>query len=93
MDDAAIKLEIRLSAIEYLLCKIHLVTVLSSGAAQPETFDSFAKQFVAGAREQGFPVGDAAMSDHLSGEWEEAIERLIGFEKSLLAQTTSGRSR
>ena len=48
MDDDAIKLEMRISAIEYLLCKMHLVTLLASGAVRPETFDEFAEGFVAG---------------------------------------------
>jgi hypothetical protein len=93
VDDDAIKLEMRISAIEYLLCKMHLVTLLASGAVRPETFDEFAEGFVAGAAQQKFPVPDAALSDHLSGEWEEAIARLLRLEKTLLEQTMSGRSR
>jgi hypothetical protein len=86
MTEEAIKFEMRLSAIEYLLCKAYLVLMLSQGQLNPANFDQFAKDFVAGAAEQKFPVGDPALSDHVSAEWETAIERLINMQKDLLAQ-------
>ena len=92
MDEATIKLEMRLAAIEYLLCKVHLAMVLMQGV-QPEQFDQFATEFVASAGDQRFSVGDPALSDLATAEWQEAIERLIGHEKDFLAQMMSARSR
>ena len=57
MDEKAIQLEMRLSAIEYLLCKVHLVTLLSLGAVRPDSFEDFAREFVAKARDERFSVG------------------------------------
>jgi hypothetical protein len=86
MDEAAIKLEMRLSAIEFLLCKIHLTMALQSGV-QPQNFNRFAKEFVEGAAEQKFPVKDGALSDLFSAEWQAAIEHLIDFEREILARS------
>jgi hypothetical protein len=85
MDEPALKLEMRLTAIEYLLAKIHLMTILAHGV-RPTAFNQFAESFVEEARNQKFRVTDPAISDLLSAEWGEAIERLIIFEKEILAQ-------
>ena len=41
MSDEAITLEMPLSAVEYLLCKIHLAMVLAQPGFHPDQFDQF----------------------------------------------------
>lgn len=85
MNEEAIKLEMRLSAMEYFLCKTYLTVLLTQGV-RPDSFDRFAEEFLAGARKQMFSVGDPALSDLASAEWEAAVERLLNLQKELLAQ-------
>lgn len=80
-----IKLEMRLSAIEYMLSKIWVALMRSSRPTSAQIDAAYA-EFLASAAKQRFPGLDPAMSDHASAEWTEAVERLVAFQKEMMAQ-------
>ncbi len=83
--EEAIKLEVRLSAIEYLLSKAYLALTLTT--VPLDRMDKHFEEFIAGARSQPFPSSDSGVSALASGEWEEAITRLVDLQRALLAQS------
>lgn len=80
MDDAAIKLETRIWALE---CLFSLqMAGAHAGAIDPaKSFAEMRDALVAKARAQAFPKLDPAMSDHLSAEFETAIARLLDMQR------------
>lgn len=83
--EEAIKLEMRLNALEYLLSKLYVAHLRSSGLSLSE-LSSHLDQFAKDAAKQIFPGLDPAFSDLASAEWEEAITRLVKMQKEMLAQ-------
>lgn len=82
----AIKLEMRLGAIEFLLGRVFVALAEASGQSDRQ-IDEMLKRLVADARKQTFPGLDPAMSDLASAEWGEAVERLVAYQKAMLAQS------
>jgi hypothetical protein len=78
MSEQAIKNELRLFALESVVCQhlAQLYQMLPKG-----TFDAVRKQAIEGTKRQTFAGADAAYSDLFSAELEEAIERLYGMIK------------
>jgi hypothetical protein len=79
-----IEAEMRLSAIEYLICKLNLamLTATLPVGQISQKLDEFAQD----ADKQKFPGLDAAMSDLASAEWQTAIARLVKAQKEMLEQ-------
>jgi hypothetical protein len=78
-----IELETRLSALEYLFCKLNvsmLVATMPFGQI-PRTLD----EFVGGSGAQLFRGLDPTLSDHATAEWQNAMARLLKMQKELLA--------
>lgn len=90
--DETIKLEMRLSAIEYLLCRLN-VTLLRATGLPTEKIDAALTDFVADASRQKFPGLDPALSDHASAEWTDAVARLVQHQKAILAQLAGQAGR
>jgi hypothetical protein len=82
----AIRLEMRLGAIEFLLARLFVSLVNASGQSDRQV-EEMLKQLVADARGQTFPGLDPAMSDLASAEWGEAVERLVAYHKAMLARS------
>ena len=89
--EETIKLEMRLSAIEYLLCKMYITLIAATGQSDEQIEQAF-DEFVAGTRQQLFPGFDPAQSDLISAEWEEAVTRLIACQREMLAQVLGERA-
>lgn len=83
--DEAIKLEMRLQAIEYLLCRLN-VSVLRSTGIPTATISALLTDFATKAGQQSFPGLDPALSDHASAEWSDAISRLVEMQREILGQ-------
>lgn len=81
MSEEAIKNELRLFALESVVCQ-HLATVYQQ--MPREVFDAVQKQAIEGTRRQTFAGTDAAHSDLFSAELEAAIRRLYGMMQSHL---------
>lgn len=92
MDEAALKLEVRLGAIEYLLSKVYVSLLATGGGLTPAKFDAFKADFLGGIQKQTFPGIDPALSDLASAEWELALERLLTMQKEILEQAQKGKS-
>jgi hypothetical protein len=76
-EQATIKLETRLWALELLTCNL-LATIAALNDANPDELIARTRdQTISGARRLAFAGVDPAMSDHLSGELESALARLI----------------
>ena len=82
--EGSLKLETRLAAIEYLLCRINLVLVKSTKLSNEE-INAALDRFAVEAGQQTFSGVHPVVSDHLAGEWQEAIERLVRMQKEILA--------
>lgn len=82
----AIRLEMRLGAIEFMLGSVFVALVEASGQSVRQV-EEMLKRLVADARRQTFPGLDPAMSDLASAEWGEAVERLVAYHKAMLAQS------
>lgn len=73
MNEEAIKAEMRLFALESIVCQ-HVATMYQ--AMPREIFDAVQKQAIEGAKRQTFAGADAAYSDLFSAELQTALERL-----------------
>lgn len=89
MLEQAIKTEMRLFAVETLVCQVG-ATLLQ--LAEPEVFTAMREQAKLGAQRQTFKGFDAAYSDLLSAELEAAIDRLYGMIESHLEKAKAARS-
>jgi hypothetical protein len=80
MDEAAIKLEMRLAAIEHLLTDVYvqlLVLTRQSTEVLEQAIDRYAEE----AGRQKFPGLDPAQSDLASAEFEDAVRNLQALQK------------
>jgi hypothetical protein len=87
MDENAIKPEMRLWALELLVCNLYAIMAVSSPGLMKRTFD----QMIAGARVRGFEGYDPAMSDLLSAELESALARMMDMANSQMPAHLRGR--
>jgi uncharacterized coiled-coil protein SlyX len=80
-----IELEMRLSALEYVVCKLNVAILAATVPLDqiPARLDQFAEE----AGQQLFPGLDPALSDHASAEWQAAIGKLVKAQKEMLAGT------
>jgi hypothetical protein len=76
MDEAAIKLETRLFAIEHLLANVFKIAYRLSGASEAEIQATHAK-LRASLKTESIPGLDAASSDLWAAEIEEAVDALL----------------
>jgi hypothetical protein len=81
--EASLKLEARLSAIEFYAAKIGAALIVSNGGTVQTAQAALQNQL---AREQTFPTLDPVMSDLASAELNEALERLLRMQVDLVAQ-------
>ena len=78
MNEGAIKLEVRLYALECLAASDFAAFCSQSAPYAPLQFlETIRNQIVEGARRRTFPHADPAMSDLLSAELEVAMTRLV----------------
>lgn len=81
MDESAVKFEMRLFALESIVCQ-HLATFYQSQS--PQLFEAVRKQAIEGTKRQTFAGANPEQSDLLSAELETAIDRLYSMIKSHL---------
>jgi hypothetical protein len=81
--EQALKLEVRLSAIEYLLDDLWVKYYLQIGATYDEIMQAHAN-VLERLRKQTFPGLDAASGDLAASELEEAVRRLLSEQKEML---------
>ena len=81
MDENEIKNEMRLFALESIVCQ-HLATIYQQ--MPRNVFERVHKQAIGGAQKQSFAGADAAQTDLFSAELESAIDRLYGMIKQHL---------
>jgi hypothetical protein len=92
--EQAIKAEMRLWALECLVCNI-LAMIAASQSDPNELMQKTRDQMISGARQHAFPEVDPAMSDLLSAELETAITRLmdmVGSQIDVLLRHRAARS-
>ncbi len=87
MTEETLKLEMRLSALEYLTCKAYSAMMLAH-TGSIEGAKAALDQFALEAGQQMFPGLDPAMSDLANAEWTDAVHRLINLQKGLLEQAS-----
>jgi hypothetical protein len=75
-DEGAIKTEVRLWALEMLVCSL-VAVILDSDSAPQELLERTRQQMIEGARHLTFGGLDAAQSDLFSAELEAAVTRLM----------------
>ena len=93
MTEEQIKAEMRLSALEFLVCRVWAAFNVAGGATNQDD-ERRGREFLSGASRQIFPGLDPAMSDHATAEWNAALERLLTMQTALAEQmreSLSGR--
>jgi hypothetical protein len=75
-NEEAIRAEMRLWALEVLVCDLFAV-MCASDPAPLELFERTRDQMISGARQRTFGDFDAAQSDLFSAELEAAVTRLM----------------
>jgi hypothetical protein len=83
MNEDAVKLETRLSALEYLLCQLY-VNILKVSGVTPEKLDASHADMLARLGRQTFAGLDAAQSDLAASEFEDAIRALLAMQREML---------
>lgn len=81
---AKIDLEFRLTAIEYMVCKLCLITLKTAPLSDAQIATALDK-LAEGAMTQKFPGLDPVMHDLASDEFARAIKRLTDLTKALVA--------
>lgn len=82
MTEAEIKAEMRLWALECIVCQLYaiILNTLPAGFA-----DATHKQLLDGAKRNAFPGVDPVLSDHYAAELEAAVERLVKMQREYMA--------
>jgi hypothetical protein len=84
--DDPVKLEMRLRAIEYFLCKAFMgMTLEQTGSVDAAKLA--VNKLAQRADQQMFPGLDPAMSDLASAEWTDAVRRLMKIQLDFLEQS------
>ena len=78
-----IELEMRLAAIEYLLCQLW-VNIISLGGINEQKFDQATQAMLGQLKRQTFSGLSPEWSDLAAAELEEAVARLIGMQREML---------
>jgi len=84
IEEKAIRLEMRLSAIEFLLCKF-VATFLVVGQKTERELEVWRKNMRETLQKQTFDGLDPAISDVAAAELEEAVDALLGLLKKHMA--------
>jgi hypothetical protein len=87
-DERAIKAEMRLWALEALVCNV-VAVILASDPDPQELLARTRRQMIEGAKQRTFEGFDAAQSDLFSAELEAAVARLMDM---VAAQMHRGRA-
>jgi hypothetical protein len=82
MTEAEIKAEMRLWALECIVCQHWATWLISLPKGVP---DEIHKQLIDGAKKNVFPGVDPALSDHYAAELEAAIQRLVKMQREYMA--------
>ena len=85
IDQDKVQIEMRLSALEYLMTKLFVAHIVSAGFSD-EKIQKYFDDLREGAAKQIFPGFDPAISDYVTSEWESAIASLLDAQKRMLAQ-------
>jgi hypothetical protein len=80
-----IELEMRINALEYLLCRLNVAVLAAT--VPLDQINQRLDEFAEGAGKQLFPGLDPAMSDLATAEWQNAIAKLVDYQKKMLAQS------
>ncbi|MFN3401035.1 MAG: hypothetical protein ACK4Z4_11915 [Ferrovibrio sp.] len=91
IDQEKVQLEMRISALEYLVSKLFVAQIAAAGFSD-EKIQKYFDDFRSGAAKQIFPGFDPALSDYVTSEWENAIESLLDAQKRMLAQLRPSKS-
>ena len=83
MSEESIKLEMRLSAIEYLLCQLW-ANIISLAGADENTFNQRTDVVLEKLKKQTFPGLAPEWGDLASAELEQAVARLIDMQREML---------
>jgi hypothetical protein len=92
MNEDAVKAEMRLWALETLVCDM-FVMLLSSHPNPTTFFSQMRAQMLAGARKRTFPGFDPSQSDLLSAELEAAVSRLLAMANEQMQIGLGNRAR
>jgi hypothetical protein len=83
MDEEALRLEMRLAAIEYVVCNF-IANVYRSAEIPPKQVLAAQADLIQRLRNQTFPGLDAALSDLAAAELENAVSRLLDMQREML---------
>lgn len=92
MDEAAVKAEWRLYAVEWAVSQLW-ATFLRLHGVGPELLDQIRQQAIASARAKTFQNLDPAMSDLMSAELEAAIDRILQMISAQSGPSSPPKSR
>jgi hypothetical protein len=84
INEKAIKLEMRLSAIEFLLCKL-TATILVAGRKTEDELQKWREDMKRTLQAQTFAGLDPTTSDVAAAELEDAVDALLGLLKKHMA--------
>jgi len=82
MSIGSVKGEMRLFAIEYLLCDLWTKYYRLIGASQ-EQIEAAHKKAIEGLKNESFPNMDAALSDLSAAELEDAVTDLLAMQQQM----------
>jgi hypothetical protein len=88
--EAAVMLEVRLTALEFFVTKLSAAIIVGSGGTVQTAETAMREQL---ARQQTFPTLDPVISDFASAELNEALEKLLKMQVELVAQLIDARGR
>jgi hypothetical protein len=83
MNEDAVKLEARISAIEYLLCQYWVNILKFTGITQAK-LDASHADLIGRLGRQTFPGLDAAQSDLAASEFEAAVRAILAMQREML---------
>lgn len=91
IDVNALKLEMRLTAIEFMVCRITAVSLVASGKTVKD-LQKWRAELKQTLQAQTFAGLDAVVSDAFAAEQEEAVDALLALLKSHMSSLT-GKDR
>lgn len=85
MNQEAFNLEVRLTALEYLVLRLYALTYIANNQSQEKIKEGHGRM-LAHFRTQKFPSNDPAMSGLISGELEDRLTSLLGVIEKIAEQ-------
>jgi hypothetical protein len=83
MNEEVIKAEVRLYALESLVCQLYVMIYALTGKPK-EALQNRRRTLIGKTRLKGFAGLDPAMSDFASAELEAAVDRLLKMQEEIL---------